>query len=694
MSSNSDAYPTTSGSGCTTNFFRRVAPEQPLSQEETAYIAARLAVVQAAWEDWVGDASQLGYSSRQDALSNAAIIGIASGGGGLRAALFTAGATQALLGQNPSGKRTSFDGIDFSAFNVGSAGGTFTGITNRGVVQLGSFSRRQFSSSSDNSSALLEIDLLKPAGSDASAANNQKYYDSILSKAYAKGVTGLHPSLTDLWSSMLAYHFINGTTSDNFYTNDTSHGSSFLWSSLRNTSAFQNQKMAFPIMTLHTQTPTNGNELQAWSQRMVYEVTPYEMGSHDPRLNAMSATQYLGTHATGGKPDNDKCQTGFDEGSLIIGTSSSPFYNQNEADGNQPNVTGFGSDGSTTLNNLLAKLKSQLPSPSRRYDVGNWPNPFKNIGNYSDSTQDWLNLGGAQNFLPIEQLMVKARNVSVIIVLDSTGETTENKWPDGTAMQIAANRVNGTLSTNGTHQAFPPIPSGADFLNTGVSLRPTFFGCYPTLPPAYPLIIYIPNAPPVDGSAPATNPDTFKTSYSQEHQKVFLAQSAVSATSGFMPKSTEADPQFSLCFQCALVERSRIAVPNPASLSSLCNQCFDKYCYNPASPPSKSAIVGRKLVYVDPDLQNEGFLKQHGTQLGIGIAAAVAALIAIIAAFIFWRRRRNTGRRRRIPGPINKFQLDIYLLQGYSRGLDFFVHLKSAQDYATGAPPEVEAKCV
>ncbi|KIJ35112.1 hypothetical protein M422DRAFT_262668 [Sphaerobolus stellatus SS14] len=133
MSLNSNAYPTTSISGCT-NSFRPVAPEQPLSRDETAYIAARLAVVQAAWEDWVRDASQLGYSSRQDALNNATIIGIASGGGGLRGALFTAGATQVLIRQNTSGKRSSFDGIHFSGFDAGSAGGTFTGISNRGIV--------------------------------------------------------------------------------------------------------------------------------------------------------------------------------------------------------------------------------------------------------------------------------------------------------------------------------------------------------------------------------------------------------------------------------------------------------------------------------------------------------------------------------------------------------------------------------
>ncbi|KIJ35171.1 hypothetical protein M422DRAFT_262548 [Sphaerobolus stellatus SS14] len=150
-------------------------------------------------------------------------------------------------------------------------------------------------------------------------------------------------------------------------------------------------------------------------------------------------------------------------------------------------------------------------------------------------------------------------------------------------MQIAANRVNSTLKA--THQAFPPIPNGADFLNTGVNLRPTFFACYHTLPPAYHLIIHISNAPSVDGSAPATN----------VHSSSVLA------------------------------------------LQSL------------ILPISLHSAISALLVFVDPDLQNEGFLKQHGTQLGIGIATVVVALIAIIAAL----RRHNTGRHRGIPGLIN-----------------------------------------
>jgi hypothetical protein len=39
----------------------------------------------------------------------------------------------------------------------------------------------------------------------------------------------------------------------------------------------------------------------------------------------------------------------------------------------------------------------------------------------------------------------------------------------------------------------------------GVRQRATFFGCDPTqTPPEYPLVIYLPNAPPITGDDPVT----------------------------------------------------------------------------------------------------------------------------------------------------------------------------------------------
>lgn len=58
-----------------------------------------------------------------------------------------------------------------------------------------------------------------------------------------------------------------------------------------------------------------------------------------------------------------------------------------------------------------------------------------------------------------------------------------------------------------SHQQFPPIPSTPeDFIQTGVNARPTFFGCDPQNQntPEYPLVIYLPNAPPFNGDDPVT----------------------------------------------------------------------------------------------------------------------------------------------------------------------------------------------
>lgn len=57
-----------------------------------------------------------------------------------------------------------------------------------------------------------------------------------------------------------------------------------------------------------------------------------------------------------------------------------------------------------------------------------------------------------------------------------------------------------------SHQQFPPIPQDASaFIAAGVNARATFFGCDPKQePPEFPLVIYLPNAPPIDGSDPVT----------------------------------------------------------------------------------------------------------------------------------------------------------------------------------------------
>ena len=77
-------------------------------------------------------------------------------------------------------------------------------------------------------------------------------------------------------------------------------------------------------------------------------------------------------------------------------------------------------------------------------------------------------------------------------------------WFSGSSLIKSASRMTTLLDTS--HQPFPPLPGNADeFVSTGVNMRPTFFGCFPTQnPPEYPIVIYLPNSPPLNGGVPVT----------------------------------------------------------------------------------------------------------------------------------------------------------------------------------------------
>ena len=74
----------------------------------------------------------------------------------------------------------------------------------------------------------------------------------------------------------------------------------------------------------------------------------------------------------------------------------------------------------------------------------------------------------------------------------------------GSSIMFTQRRLANFL--NSSHQQFPPIPSSAQqFIDTGVRFRPTFFGCDPVqTPPEFPMVIWFPNSPPLNGDDPAT----------------------------------------------------------------------------------------------------------------------------------------------------------------------------------------------
>jgi len=144
---------------------------------------------------------------------------------------------------------------------------------------------------------------------------------------------------------MISYHFLNQTTRNDFFTNDTAHGAGQLWSNVPLIPSWQQYQVPFPIIQADSRPVSSNSTAILDPSSVVYEVngvphlecgpdrcsfltqmTPMEFGSWDPDLSAMVNISYAGTHLTNGQPDNNTaCTTQFDQTGFMMGTSASLF---------------------------------------------------------------------------------------------------------------------------------------------------------------------------------------------------------------------------------------------------------------------------------------------------------------------------------------------------------------------------------
>ncbi|TFY82180.1 hypothetical protein EWM64_g1831 [Hericium alpestre] len=554
---------------------------QSLHPREEAYVNTRLSqAIPDEWRNWIGDGSGIGYNL--DAFSNNFTkIGLAISGGGYRAAQYGAGVISALDARNDSAKAAGTGGLlQVSSYLTGLSGGSWV----TGSLFFNDWPRIEdlvFGNNGNLSGWILDLNLAIPGGENLANDNNQYFFGSVLWSVVAKAQKGIDTSLTDSWGRMIAYHFLNETTRDNFFTNDTAHGAGQLWSRIPETAPWQQHLEPFPIIMADSR-PVGSNLTTVLSpEPIVYEITPMEFGSWDPNLSAMTNITYIGTHFNDSQPLNDTaCVTGFDEASFMMGTSASLFNVMNYFLGISP-----------------------------RYSY-----PFQGIkpGAFEDSNSSWIELiDGSSNLenVPLGPLFVKSRELDVIVGIDCTGDDLVNGWPNGTSPLASQSRIKTLLGSS--HQPFPPLPgSSAEFIETGVNARPSFFGCNPQQnPPEYPMFIYLPNAPPINGDDPVTNTGTFKIEYTQKHTRLFIDQ-------------------------CAAIDRARYRASPIINRSDFCTTCFQQYCYDPNNKTSKNALVNRKLVFKDPDPQGvskvEHFLSAAKVPLILGFLGFFAALAAVI----------------------------------------------------------------
>jgi lysophospholipase len=493
-------------------------------------------------------------------------VGIAFSGGGWRALL------------NGAGALAAFDSRTSNSMNTGQIGGllqasTYVAGLSGGSWLLGSIYVNNFTTvealRDDDTSTVWEFSnaiIEGPPSNGIQMLSTAEYYTNIANTVNAKRDAGFNASITDIWARGLSFQLINATDGGPKYT----------WSSIALTQGFQNADQPFPIVVANARAP---GEVIISLNATVFEFTPYEMGTHDPRAFGFVPTQYLGTEFRNGSVvDDDQCVVGFDNAGFVMGTSSS-LFNQiiltvNLSNSEIPSfVANELQDFLTNLGKADNDIADYSPNPFYGYNPDTNPSAAVKRLTLVDGGEDLQNI-------PLHPLIQPERHVDVIFAVDSSGDVNPGtvNYPNGTALVATYERQFGAIS-NGT--AFPSIPDQNTFVNLGLNSRPTFFGCnasnitvadnnkgYAGLD--VPLIVYIPNAPYIIQSDPAT----FTLTYNDTFRNKLIENGYDVATMG----NGTVEETWPMCVGCAVIARSlqRTGTEMPRA----CTNCFDRFCWN------------------------------------------------------------------------------------------------------------------
>ncbi|CCM05117.1 uncharacterized protein FIBRA_07325 [Fibroporia radiculosa] len=497
-------------------------------------------------------------------------FGIATSGGGYRAAIFGAGVLNALDGRNTSSLKAGTGGLLQSAtYLAGLSGGNLL-VTSLAQANFPTFSDLIFGSSDENVNSWggwnAEIDLLDVS---TNATVDEDYLIQLVEEIVGKYEMGFPVTICDVWARTLSRHFVNGTNLEDFSNPDLTHGAGVTFSSIATVDSFVNYEQPFPIIVIDSLSP-NGNASNILNQsglavpltNPIYEVNAYEMGSFDPMLSAFTPTKYLGS------PGNGECATGFDQLSFIQGLSSNEFNLYN---------TSASALQASPIGPILEVFEAIIPESGIDLTVGLVPNPFygQSPETYIDSNETLLQLvdGGEDGeVVPFLPLLVKAREVEVIFAIDAAADTEEN-WADGSSIISTQDRV--AFFPNS--YSFPPVPPlQATFLAEGLTKRPTFFGCSSTVASGDPLVIYLANGGPPLGQPAMTNTSTDQFTYYADELDGMLSQAFDVATQGIADGTKDAE--WAACLACAVVDRARRR--EGIARSGVCESCLDRYCWD------------------------------------------------------------------------------------------------------------------
>jgi lysophospholipase len=312
-------------------------------------------------------------------------------------------------------------------------------------------------------------------------------------------------------------------------------------------------------------------QLEIQGNASIFEFTPWELGSFAPETQAFAPLQYIGSGFVNGSiPNGNQCVTGVDNVGFVVGTSSSLF---NQAFIQITNTSDAPDFLVKSINDTLAQVGQE------NRDIASWPNPFYKYRmgynrNANFTTLTLVDGGETWQNIPLHPLLMAQRNVDVVLVIDSSADTT-SAWPNGTSLVMTEQQSVAEPSTYNT--TFSPIPDQNTIINLGLNHRPTFFGCIIDTNKPGPLLVYLPNAP----YSYYSNVSTFELKFTTDERNNIIQNGYNVATMG----NSTVDSSWPVCLSCAILSRSfnRTQTQPPR----VCQECFGRFCWNGTVNSSK-----------------------------------------------------------------------------------------------------------
>ena len=162
-------------------------------------------------------------------------LGIATSGGGYRAATFGAGVLNALDGRNASAVAAGTGGLlQAATYLAGLSGGSWL-VTSLAQANFPTIPDLVFGTGTSDATEFggwnAEFGLIEPSND---TTVDTAYVLEVIEEVEGKHAEGFPVTMSDIWARTLSRHFANGTNAANFYDTTITHGAGITFSSLPN----------------------------------------------------------------------------------------------------------------------------------------------------------------------------------------------------------------------------------------------------------------------------------------------------------------------------------------------------------------------------------------------------------------------------------------------------------------------------